>query len=135
MGSLFWTRGLTVINNVRIHKLVKLIFPLFLVVSGGCGGAKSEAGTSASNCLMALEQALRSAPSSYVFRGLSQIGYREAGSLGFFGRRGHNYCLVILRKSNGHHGSATYLEILYSEPGQRKIARRLVHRAPGSDLF
>lgn len=61
---------------------------------GGCGGARSASGTSASNCVRPLEAALVSAPAGARFRGLAEVPGRAGPRLGV-ARSRTPYCVVL----------------------------------------
>lgn len=60
-----------------------------------CGGARSVSGTSAANCVGALQRAIAAAPSGDSFRGLAQLNAEGLARLGFHTVAPGQYCVVM----------------------------------------
>ncbi|WP_298334379.1 hypothetical protein [Ferrimicrobium sp.] len=79
-------------------------WPVALVLSAvalaSCGGARSVSGTSAANCVDALQRALTMAPHDDSFRGLAQLNARGMAHLGFGTIAPGQYCVIMFLNRN-----------------------------------
>jgi len=65
-----------------------------------CGGARSVAGTSAANCVGALQRAITTVPHQDEFRGLAQVNAEGLAHLGFGQVAAGQYCVVMFLNRN-----------------------------------
>ncbi|WP_298207489.1 hypothetical protein [Ferrimicrobium sp.] len=77
-----------------------VVLLLSAVVLASCGGARSVSGTSAANCVDALQRALTAAPRDDSFRGLAQVDARGMTHLGFGAIAPGEYCVVMFLNKN-----------------------------------
>ncbi len=77
----------------RRRWVVALLLCAMLLTS--CGGARSVSGTSAANCVNALQRAITTAPHDDSFRGLAQVNALGLARLGFGTVAPGQYCVVM----------------------------------------
>ncbi len=103
------------------------------VLLASCGGAPSNAGTSASNCVKSLERALVSAPSDLHFRGLAKMSGNDLDHFGMHLVKRGAYCVVIFRVEKPGRKGFFRLEA-YKESDARRVAVRDVAGKHRPDL-
>lgn len=83
----------------RVHRLLAVALLSALVLTS-CGGARSVSGTSAANCVNALQRAISTAPVDDSFRGLAQVNAVGLARLGFGHKTPGQYCVVMFLNHN-----------------------------------
>jgi len=114
------------------RRLVGLVVACAITLAS-CGGAPSNAGTSASNCVKSLERALLSVPSDFHFRGLAKMSAAGLAHWGMHVAKKPAYCVVIFRVEMPGHRSYFRLEA-YQESDARRVAVRDVAGRRRPDL-
>lgn len=119
---------------VRRRLAVWIVAPLLLgVITTSCGGARSNAGSSATDCISSVTSALSRAPLTFRLLGVRLLGHDATQHLlRSHTLKGGPFCVVGFREISSTHGRAlTVLVLVYSESGsfvsQRTFVRSTIH--------